>query len=428
MNFIRIYECEDGEPVEIPLEEDDTVLFTTLSGQFPKVSGLKYHGSGSTNFRAVKLSDGKLYQPAEGWAELKLICVFPKEIDNKRKCREDYEISTAKTKRMEGRKCTDLIVLNLGWKVDEEMLKSYFSTFGELVLVQVKKDRETTQSKGYAFIRFGDYESQVLCLAEKHLIDGRWCAVKVPFSKSEADKQEISKKIHVSFNSESVTMDDLRLAFEEYGYVADIFIPKPFRNFAFVTFDSSDVAQSLIGRTVTVKECTITIGSAVPKITGNKKAISAQYPIYSYNEQTTFPPPARYGWAGFEHAPAAASYKCRQEHRHSNTNTNYGNNTNSNNNNSSHSNHTNHNNQNHHNHYPGLIPNSSFMMPNGRTHSMISIDYGQHQQQAGQDNMGQNTAAMAALNILNNPDVVAAIVAAASKSGQSSNNIYPHQQ
>lgn len=121
------------------------------------------------------------------------------EVDNKRKCREDYEISTPKTKRMEGRKCTDLIVLNLGWKVDEETLRSYFATFGELVLVQVwlladvearlsslfkvKKDKETTQSKGYAFIRFSDYESQVLCLAEKHLIDGRWCAVKVPFSK-----------------------------------------------------------------------------------------------------------------------------------------------------------------------------------------------------------------------------------------------------
>lgn len=78
MTFIRIYESEDGVPIELPLEEDETVLFTTLSGQFPKVSGLKYRGAGSPNFRAVKLSEGKLYKPAEGWSELKLICVFPK--------------------------------------------------------------------------------------------------------------------------------------------------------------------------------------------------------------------------------------------------------------------------------------------------------------------------------------------------------------
>lgn len=102
--------------------------------------------------------------------------------NNKRKIDEESDKPIQK-KRLEGRKCTDLIVLNLGWKVDEEILRKYFSKFGELVLVQVKKDRETSHSKGYAFIRFGDYESQVLCLAEKHLIDGRWCAVKVPFSK-----------------------------------------------------------------------------------------------------------------------------------------------------------------------------------------------------------------------------------------------------
>lgn len=186
-------------------------------------------------------------------------------------------------------------------------------------------------------------------------------------------------------------MEDLRNAFEEYGYVSDIFIPKPFRNFAFVTFHSSDVAQLLIGRTLTVKECAVIIGSAVPKITGNKKALSAQYPIYSYNEQSF---PARYGWSGYDQAP----YKSRQD-RNSAT----------------------------YNNYPGLIPNSSYMVPNGRAHlssaGMISIDYG-HQT----SDMGQNTAAMAALNILNNPDVVAAIVAAAGKTGQSSNNIYPHMQ
>ena len=56
--------------------------------------------------------------------------------DNKRKGEECNGI-TSKTKRVEGKKCSDLIVLGLPWKSSEEDLKRYFSQFGELLLVQV---------------------------------------------------------------------------------------------------------------------------------------------------------------------------------------------------------------------------------------------------------------------------------------------------
>lgn len=48
---------------------------------------------------------------------------------------------------------------------------------------QVKKDVKTGQSKGFGFIRFGSYESQMRVLAQRHMIDGRWCDVKIPNSK-----------------------------------------------------------------------------------------------------------------------------------------------------------------------------------------------------------------------------------------------------
>jgi len=51
------------------------------------------------------------------------------------------------------------------------------------ILLQVKKDAKSGQSKGFGFIRFGSYESQLRCLAQRHMIDGRWCDVKVPNSK-----------------------------------------------------------------------------------------------------------------------------------------------------------------------------------------------------------------------------------------------------
>lgn len=84
---------------------------------------------------------------------------------------------------MEGKKCTDLIVLNIPWRTDDEALKIYFSKFGDVVMVQVKREPDTLKSKGYAFIRFADYDAQVMCLAEQHCIDNRWCEVKIPYSK-----------------------------------------------------------------------------------------------------------------------------------------------------------------------------------------------------------------------------------------------------
>ncbi|KER19934.1 hypothetical protein T265_11402 [Opisthorchis viverrini] len=48
--------------------------------------------------------------------------------------------------------------------------------------------------------------------------------------------------------------------------VIDVFIPKPFRSFAFVTFDDPDVAASLLGKDLTIQGHKVTIGSAVPKL------------------------------------------------------------------------------------------------------------------------------------------------------------------
>ncbi len=48
---------------------------------------------------------------------------------------------------------------------------------------QVKRDPTTNQSRGYGFIRFREYDAQVMCLAERHFIDSRWCDVRIPISK-----------------------------------------------------------------------------------------------------------------------------------------------------------------------------------------------------------------------------------------------------
>lgn len=123
-------------------------------------------------------------------------------LENKRKSDDALENSTAKTKRIETKlRCTDLIVLGLPWKTTEQNLREYFESFGEVLMaqvrpglltyfffnnaytLQVKKDAKTGHSKGFGFIRFASYESQMRVLAQRHMIDGRWCDVKVPNSK-----------------------------------------------------------------------------------------------------------------------------------------------------------------------------------------------------------------------------------------------------
>jgi len=56
------------------------------------------------------------------------------------------------------------------------------------------------------------------------------------------------KKVYVSYQDSSLTKEELRTHFEQFGSVEDVFIPTPWRYFAFVTFDDARVAQGLIGK------------------------------------------------------------------------------------------------------------------------------------------------------------------------------------
>ena len=68
---------------------------------------------------------------------LKDFCSF--SLDNKRKMDETDASSAVKVKRAV-QKTSDLIVLGLPWKTTEQDLKDYFSTFGEVLMVQVSFD------------------------------------------------------------------------------------------------------------------------------------------------------------------------------------------------------------------------------------------------------------------------------------------------
>lgn len=266
--YIRVSEDEDdSNAVEIPCEMDGTLLLSTLVAQFPGASGLKYRHPESKCVRGIRLSDGKLHPPGEmGWGKHLYICVFPKE--NKRKMEDESpENSAAKTKRLEKKlTCSDLICLGLPWKSTEESIKQYFEQFGEVVMVQLKKDKNGS-FKGFGFIRFATYASQMRALAQRHNIDGRWVDVRIPNSK-EGVVPQMPCKVFVGRCTEGMTADDLREYFSKFGEVTDVFVPKPFRAFGFVTFLDPEVAQSLCGEDHVIKGASVSVSSAAPKVRG----------------------------------------------------------------------------------------------------------------------------------------------------------------
>jgi RNA recognition motif-containing protein len=180
----------------------------------------------------------------------------------------------AKTKRIEAvknqQKCSDLIVLGLPWKTTESELREYFEQFGEVLMAQVKKDTKTGLSKGFGFIRFGEYETQMKVISKRHCIDGRWCDVRIPISKEgggfDYKTSEFNRKIFVGRLTEDLSPEDLREYFTKYGEISDVFIPKPFRAFAFVTFYDPEIAQSLCGEDHIVKGVSVHVSNAVPKV------------------------------------------------------------------------------------------------------------------------------------------------------------------
>ncbi|KAM4610246.1 TAR DNA binding protein, like isoform 1-T1 [Polymixia lowei] len=274
--YIRVAEDESEEPMEIPSEDDGTVLLSTVAAQFPGACGLRYRNPESQCMRGVRLVEGVLHAPESDWGNLVYVVNYPKVqlytepkvcpfiVDNKRKMDEMDAASAVKIKRG-FQKTSDLIVLGLPWKTSEQDLKDYFTTFGEVIMVQVKRDAKTGNSKGFGFVRFTEYETQTKVISQRHMIDGRWCDCKLPNSKAGPDEPMRSRKIFVGRCTEDMTTDELRQFFMQYGEVTDVFIPKPFRAFAFVTFADDQVAQALCGEDLIIKGVSVHISNAEPK-------------------------------------------------------------------------------------------------------------------------------------------------------------------
>lgn len=261
--YVQVSESENSDPIDIPTEEDDSILLSTLEAQYPGAIGLKYRVN--NRLRIVRLNEGKLYPPEDGWLDCIYMCNFRNTPTVKRKHHEIED--SIKTEDDDGDDNSvsdmDLVVLGLPWKVTEEDLKKYFAKFGQVEYTQIKTDLNG-KSKGYGFVRFKHKKSQVRVMLERHNIEGRWCDVRIPNSKDK-HVNKVPRKVFIGQVSEDIDEDALKNYFIKFGEISDLFLPRPHRGFAFVTFTEPTSAQKVIGKDHKVGDCSIVCTEAIPK-------------------------------------------------------------------------------------------------------------------------------------------------------------------
>uniref|UniRef100_A0A8D8QG74 TAR DNA-binding protein 43 n=1 Tax=Cacopsylla melanoneura TaxID=428564 RepID=A0A8D8QG74_9HEMI len=261
--YIFITNNLEEDAMEVPSEDDGTILLSTLQAQYPAAIGLKYKVE--SRYRAVKLADGRLYAPLDGWQDRVYFCTFDAKSgaglgsvasQSKRAYPDNSGGSVSNT---------DLVVLGIPWNFSDNELKDYFEQFGPMEYAHVKIDKNTGRSKGFGFIRFTSHENALKVMLKKHKIGNRICDVRIPESTKMGAEEPVSSKVFVGSLTPNLTEADLREFFEQHGTVTEVLIPKPFREFAFVTFDSDAVAKSLVGQHMNVKDTNIVVMEATPK-------------------------------------------------------------------------------------------------------------------------------------------------------------------
>lgn len=157
-----------------------------------------------------------------------------------------------------------LFIGGISWDTNEERLKEYFSSYGEVVEAVIMKDRTTGRARGFGFVVFADPAVADRVVKEKHNIDGRMVEAKKAVPR---DDQNIlnrnsgsihgspgpgrTRKIFVGGLASTVTESDFKMYFDQFGTITDVVVmydhntQRP-RGFGFITYDSEEAVEKVL--------------------------------------------------------------------------------------------------------------------------------------------------------------------------------------
>ena len=168
-----------------------------------------------------------------------------------------------------------LFIGGISWDTNEERLKEYFSSFGEVIEAVILKDRTTGRARGFGFVVFADPSVAEFVITEKHHIDGRLVEAKKAVPRDDQNMVARSnsssiqgspggggggpgggrtRKIFVGGLPSSVTESDFKTYFEQFGTTTDVVVmydhntQRP-RGFGFITYDSEEAVEKVLLKT-----------------------------------------------------------------------------------------------------------------------------------------------------------------------------------
>ncbi|XP_072973596.1 uncharacterized protein [Typha angustifolia] len=160
-----------------------------------------------------------------------------------------------------------LFIGGISWETNEDRLREYFGSFGEVMEAVIMKDRSTGRARGFGFIVFADPTVAERVVVEKHMIDGRLVEAKkaVPRDGQHTLNKNTSsnhgspspgrtRKIFVGGLASTVTEADFKKYFDQFGTIIDVVVmydhntQRP-RGFGFITYDSEDAVDKALLKT-----------------------------------------------------------------------------------------------------------------------------------------------------------------------------------
>ncbi|XP_057479367.1 heterogeneous nuclear ribonucleoprotein 1-like [Actinidia eriantha] len=161
-----------------------------------------------------------------------------------------------------------LFVGGISWETTEDKLRDHFGHYGDVTQIVIMHDKATGRPRGFGFVVFADPSVLDTVLQDKHTIDGRTVDAKRALSREEQRTSSTpgnpyagrssgsavnyrTKKIFVGGLPSTLTEDEFREYFENYGIVTDVVImydqntQRP-RGFGFITFDTEDAVDRVL--------------------------------------------------------------------------------------------------------------------------------------------------------------------------------------